>query len=340
MRLVLGLLCLCWSLLAAAQTAGKAELVEGSVVVVDAAGKERSLRQGGDVAQGETVVTGATGEAHLTMLDGGEIAVRPNTRMRIEKYKAEGGTDDSSVFNLVQGAMRSVTGWIGKYNPRNYAIKTPTATIGVRGTDHETRVIPENAAEGEAGTYDKVNAGETEMRTPYGTTTVRPNQAGFFAANGRVRPKVLDRVPEFFRPRSNDKRFDGLHERVRSKVDTLRQDRAKAVQSERRQKLEQGRQQREAKPQQLREERRQQRESQRFSQRESQRELRRESQRESRRESRPLHERQRNDFGSVQPRREPRQERRFEGGERAQRQLHSQPGESRQRGGKQGQHGR
>lgn len=233
MRSLLALLCLCWSVLAAAQQAGKVDDVEGSVKVLDAAQRERSVKVGDAILAGETVVTGSDGELHIAMQDGGHLGIRPNTRMRIEKYKAEGGADDTSVFNLVQGAMRSVTGWIGKYNARNYAIKTSTATIGVRGTDHETRVIPAGSSEGEAGTYDKVNVGETEMRTQYGSTRVRPNQAGFLGFGSRARPRVLDRVPEFFRPMRSEKRFDGLHDKVKSRVEGLRQDRVKFLQNER-----------------------------------------------------------------------------------------------------------
>lgn len=252
MRILLGLICLCWNLMAWAQQAGKVDFVDGSVKIVDAANKERLPKVGEMINEGETVHTGKDGELHLAMLDGGELGIHPNTRMRIEKYKAEGGKDDISTFSLLQGAMRSVTGWIGKYNTRNYSIRTPTATIGVRGTDHETRVIPEGSSEGEPGTYDKVNAGATQIRTKYGTTDVRPNQAGFFGFNARSKPTLLARVPELFRPMRSEKRFEGLHEKIRERVGGLRQERAKfvaterferkkAFESERRQRLEQHR---------------------------------------------------------------------------------------------------
>lgn len=38
-------------------------------------------------------------------------------------------------FRLVKGGFRTVTGLIGKANREDYRVNTPTATIGVRGTD-------------------------------------------------------------------------------------------------------------------------------------------------------------------------------------------------------------
>jgi len=291
MRYLLAILSLCWGALAWAQVAGQVDAIDGSVQLLDAQGKTRTLKVGDSVQVGETVVTGRDGELHLAMQDGGHLGIRSDTRMRIEQYKAEGGSDDSSIFNLLQGAMRSVTGWIGKHNPRNYSVRTPTATIGVRGTDHETRVIPEGSRDGEPGTYDKVHAGETELRTQHGTTRVRPRQAGFVGASARARPRLLDRVPDVFKPMRSEKRFDGLHDRVRSRLDNLRKERVKAVQQQRlekrktlenerlqkrqqqrqekSQKIEQKRQRPDAQGGGFREDRRQQRETRREQQRAS-----------------------------------------------------------------------
>lgn len=229
MKSLLACFLLLMPLAAWAQEAGKIDFVDGGVRLVDAKQHERRAALGGAVNEGDTVETAADGEVHIAMADGGQLAIRPNTQLRIQKYKAEGGKDDASVFSLLKGAMRSVTGWIGKYNPRNYEIRTPTATIGVRGTDHETRVIPEGSAEGEPGTYDRVNAGATRMTTALGSADIRPNQAGFIPFGGRQRPRLLERVPEFFRPGRNEQRFEGLHERIRERLDGRRQERIREI---------------------------------------------------------------------------------------------------------------
>jgi hypothetical protein len=213
--------------------AGRVEATEGDVRFYDAANVMRPALPGEPVHEGESIVTGADGEVHLAMADEGQIAVRPNTRLRIAKYRADGGSSDVSTMALVQGALRSVTGWIGKFNPRRYSIRTPTATIGVRGTDHETRVIPEGSDEGAAGTYDKVNAGATLLSTKHGQTEIRPNQAGFVALSGESRPRVLASVPSFFRPARLDPRFEKLHEKVRERVDIKRSERIQQLKERR-----------------------------------------------------------------------------------------------------------
>jgi len=261
--------------------AGRIDIAEGDVRVIDASGKERPAKVGELVQEGEMLQTGADGEIHVLMDDGGQIALHANTRMRILKYKAEGGKEDRSVLNLLQGAMRSVTGWIGKYNPRNYEVRTPTATIGVRGTDHETRVIPEGSREGEPGTYDKVNAGATLLRGKFGTTEIRPNQAGFASLTGKARPKVLPSVPGFFKPLRQEKRFDGLHDKVRKNLDQQRQQRVLQIKETRKSA---GQQRQEARREQL-QQRRLERDQQRLKTRQEQQDLRQKMQ-DSRRQQR------------------------------------------------------
>jgi hypothetical protein len=213
--------------------AGKVALLEGNVRVSDVQGQVRIPKLGDSIYKGERIVTGADGEVHIDTEDGGYIGVRPNTNMSIEDFKAEGGTDDCFILSLLQGSFRSITGWIARVNRQNYAIRTATATIGVRGTEHEPLVIPEGSHEGEPGTYDRVHNGETEIRTPHGTVGVKANQAGFAPHRGALRPRVLDRVPAFFRPTRNEGRFKGLHDRLHRQLQQRLQARRQLVEQHR-----------------------------------------------------------------------------------------------------------
>ncbi len=234
------LLLLSGAAVAETTVAGRIDETRGDVRIYDPAQTMRIAKVGEVVNEGDSIVTGLDGEVHVAMEDEGQIAVRPNTRLRIAKYRAEGGSGDTSIIVLVQGALRSVTGWIGKYNPKGYAIRTPTATIGVRGTDHETTVLATGSPEGEAGTYDKVNHGATLLSTQHGTTEVRPNQAGFVSLKGKAAPRLLPSVPAFFRPARLDGRFEHLHEQVLQRLDTKRTQRIEAI-KERRLKLDDAR---------------------------------------------------------------------------------------------------
>jgi hypothetical protein len=213
--------------------AGTVSLVEGDVRFLDASQQVRRPNLGDAVYEGDDIITGSDGEVHLDMQDGGYIGVRPGTKMRIVNFKAEGGADDGFLFSLLEGSFRAVTGWITRSSGRRAEVQTPTVTIGIRGTDYEPLVIPEGSKAGEPGTYDRVNIGETEMRTAQGSVIVRPNQAGFVPRRGALQPRLLARVPAFFKPTKNEKRFQGLHERIHKNLEERRQQRVKQVEQRR-----------------------------------------------------------------------------------------------------------
>ncbi len=238
-RILLSLLCILACQGVAAQNvptaatpnlAGKVELVEGDVSIYDKSKKPRRVAVGDSVFEGEGIVTGKDGELHLNMEDGGFIAVRPGTKMSIVAYQARGDEGDKGLFSLLEGTFRSVTGWIGKFNPRSYQVRTPTATIGVRGTDHEPLVIPESSKDGEPGTYDKVNAGGTTIQTRHGSIDVKPNQAGFAPWRGRPVPRLLPQVPVFFKATRHEAAIAARHEAVHKVIDQRRDERRKVLQ--------------------------------------------------------------------------------------------------------------
>jgi FecR protein len=161
-------------------------------------GQSRQLSIGDPVCVGETIVTSQMGKLQLKMIDDGLVAIRPGTQLKIEKYAYTGTADDNSMFALLKGTSRFVTGKIGKRNPQKDLIRTQTATIGVRGTDHEATVIlPEDGSVFTAGTYDKVNTGMTFIRTDIGEIDIHPNQVGLAADIGKM-PILLKDIPDFY----------------------------------------------------------------------------------------------------------------------------------------------
>ena len=190
----------------AAQPAGIIDFADGDATVENA-GTARLAREGDSVKVGETVTTFPKAEVHLKMADGAYLSLRENTKITITKYAANGDDADQSLIDLARGAMRSVTGWIGKYRRAGYQVRTPMVTIGVRGTDHETTHLLEGDPRGEPGTYDKVNEGATFMQSPKGTVEVQPNRAAHFHTRFTTPPRVLNEVPRFFQPARNEARF-------------------------------------------------------------------------------------------------------------------------------------
>lgn len=197
---------------AAFAAAGKIQFTAGEVKIVNAQKAERVAQKGEALESGDTIVTGASGSVQVALADGGLIAVRPNSQLKIDDYAYSGKADDSknkSVFSLGKGTFRSITGAIGQNNKQAYRVNTPTATMGIRGTDHEPAVVlplPPLPPDLQAltplqlappGTYDRVNSGATFIQNPEGLVFLGPNQVGFAPAGGGS-PIVLPNVPGFY----------------------------------------------------------------------------------------------------------------------------------------------
>lgn len=210
--------------------AGRIELAEGEVQVLDRNKQPKAIKPGDTINEGDSIVTGQNGELHIKMRDEGFIAVRPNTDMRLVAYRAQGDDMDGGVISLMRGSFRSVTGWIGKFNAYAYQVKTPTATIGIRGTDHEPLVIPPGSKDGEPGTYDKVNIGSSYIETPQGRVDVPAGKAGFspnLPQAEKMVPRLLSEVPPAFKPTQNEKLIEPRHAEVQQIVEKQREEQRK-----------------------------------------------------------------------------------------------------------------
>lgn len=171
-----------------ADAAGHAQFVNGEVRLIDAAGQAHALRKGDAVNEGDTVDSAKGASAQIRMQDGGFIAVRPDTKLKFDSFKFKGKEDgtENSFFSLFKGGFRAVTGLIGRIHKQNYRVTTPVATIGIRGTDHESFYAPVSLPGALAGAYSKVNIGETSLTTEAGTISVKPNQMGFAGGLGQL----------------------------------------------------------------------------------------------------------------------------------------------------------
>ena len=234
---ILLLICLGWCGLATVACAGEIyahiELMSGTVSIIDVNGQARMPRVDDTIYAGETVITGQNGEMQARTEDHGFIVFRGNSKMKIESYLAKGGNEDNVVVTLLYGGLRSITGWIGKRNPGNYAIRTSNATIGIRGTDHETQVIlpPEKgeASPTPPGTYDKVNTGATVIKTEFGQAVVNASQAGFAAHDSKVAPRLLERIPAIFKRSANEERIEKRSGELGKDIEQKRLERVKDI---------------------------------------------------------------------------------------------------------------
>lgn len=183
--------------------AGVANFVNGDVSVADSNGSQ-SLISGMVVMQGHVIETGANGEAHIVFDDGGLMALRPSSSVQIEHVQIVGAFSDALTLTLLRGALRSITGWIGKFDRNRYQLKTATATVGIRGTDHELAIIADGEEKrGEIpGVHNWVHEGGTTLKNAGGSTDVEPGHAAWASHNGQA-PQAHTGIPAYLRRRKS-----------------------------------------------------------------------------------------------------------------------------------------
>lgn len=137
----------------AADPVGKLLFAIRGVDIVRADGVTEAGAKGSPLYAGDSVVTQEKGRAQILFIDGAKVALKPSTEFVIESYNApatnsQGGLvasnakSSSAVLGLLKGGMRAVSGSITKVNPDGMSIKTPVATMGIRGTDLTAVLVP------------------------------------------------------------------------------------------------------------------------------------------------------------------------------------------------------
>lgn len=185
---------------AQAVDAGTVIAVSGTLNAVAPDGKTRALKKGAAVRSGDTLVTDKQGRVDVRFSDESLIHLRPETRFRIDDYAytgpgpssgnaqaATGRDEPRSFFSLIKGGFRAVSGWIAKIKRNNVVVVTPTATIGIRGTDY-TASLDERA-----GLHVSVARGEISLNNKAGLFSVAEGQ-GAYVPNADSAPtyKTLD----------------------------------------------------------------------------------------------------------------------------------------------------
>src|SRR5262245_61043142 len=130
------------------------------------------VRQDQRLNPGTTLSTGPNSQLVLRFDDNQRVVLNQNTEFRIVdfRYNSANRADDRAVLDLIKGALRVVTGAISSRNPSGFQLRTPQATIGVRGTDFMVSIVNP--------LYVSVLAGSVGVTSSAGTLVVG---AGAFA---------------------------------------------------------------------------------------------------------------------------------------------------------------
>ena len=123
------------TVLSAPEESGTIKTVRGDVRI-ERDGKPSEARVGDAVHVSDRIVTGGDGSAGITLKDDTLLTVGANSTLVIERFAFNPTTNEGSLATaLLKGTLQFITGLIARANPRAVAVHTPTATLGIRGTE-------------------------------------------------------------------------------------------------------------------------------------------------------------------------------------------------------------
>ena len=119
---------------------GLIKVSKGSVQIQRGAEK-LAAPVGAGLQTSDVIVTGADGSAGITFTDNSLVSIGPNSVFSIDKYSFDSTTHQGEFEgNLKQGRLAAVSGKMVKQSPESMTIRTPSAIMGVRGTEFVVQV--------------------------------------------------------------------------------------------------------------------------------------------------------------------------------------------------------
>jgi len=109
---------------------------KGTACEVERNKKKMSGVKGAEIESMDTYTTGAC-VSNITFKDDTKVKVTENSRLVIDDFVFDPKKSDAGklAIKVGMGTVRYASGQIAKNNPQQVNIKTPTATVAVRGTD-------------------------------------------------------------------------------------------------------------------------------------------------------------------------------------------------------------
>lgn len=163
--------------------------------------KRRDIKTGSEIYVGDHLYTGADGLISMKMIDDAKIDLRCNSELLIENYKMV-PHDNTSIIHLLKGSLHKVTGKIGKNIADRYEMRTPVATVGVRGTEYVLRVLQSRGCDGSVDVNTdamlvQVDKGGIDVSNTTGDTSLETGHA-LLIANKTTKPKRVVVNPGVF----------------------------------------------------------------------------------------------------------------------------------------------
>jgi len=140
MKIAVLLATLCVAVPALAADVGLIKVASGSVTI-ERSGAKIKGEVGSGVQVADVLRTGPDGAAGITFSDNSLMSIGPNTVFEIDKYQFDTTTHAGEFQgSLKQGRLAAISGKMVKQSPESMKITTPSAVMGVRGTEFVVQV--------------------------------------------------------------------------------------------------------------------------------------------------------------------------------------------------------
>lgn len=115
--------------------AGRLIMASGTVLIKSPDAANATPGKTGDwLNPGQLISTGSDGRAQIRFSDGALVSLQPASKFRIDQYRFD-RQEQRGFYSLLEGTIRAISGRIGKSSSDDFRLDTPSATIGIRGTE-------------------------------------------------------------------------------------------------------------------------------------------------------------------------------------------------------------
>ena len=195
---------------------GKTILARGKITA-ERNNAEKKLKRLSPVYRQDTLRSGTNARAQFRMVDNALINLQENSVLRLHAYELTNPNGEGSVLmELLSGGLRTITGAIGKKNKKDYQLRTPSATIGIRGTMYEVEIVSN-------GMYVGAWKGSINVRSHSGKCNINlgdsfKSRFVFIDAKGKCR--TISNVPEVFK-QGHSSSVHAVVNQIEAKIDPL-----------------------------------------------------------------------------------------------------------------------
>lgn len=160
---------------------GEVSAIKGKAISIRADGSKVELSKGELVFQGDIIETSIDSSLGLIFLDKTTLALSESGKMILDELVYDPNLGNGSMaIDMVEGAFSFVSGEIAKISSDSMSVKTPVATIGIRGTTVAGKASLEGNEntftllkddDGSVGVISVSNAAGTQTLSQLGETT-------------------------------------------------------------------------------------------------------------------------------------------------------------------------